>query len=70
MSNETTTTNYCITVCNGNRMVYEREFHAESLHEAESAWRDEIRRGGSVYLYVRDGEKWTLIKEKERPDYN
>lgn len=60
---------YAITVTNGDRIFSDREFSAASEAEALAAFRDETRRGGSVYLYrVEDGGKATLIAESETPD--
>lgn len=61
---------FAITITNGDRVVSDREFVAETEAEAVAAFRDETRKGGSVYLYRIDDEgKATLIRSSEVPDY-
>ena len=62
---------FAITVTNGDRVFSNREFVASDEAEALAAFRDEEKKGGSVYLYrVDENGKSALIKSSKEPDYN
>lgn len=62
---------FCLRVFNGERLINEYKFD-DSLASAMLAFSDEVRRGGSVYLYIfNDATKdWDELKKCERPDYD
>lgn len=62
--------NYSIAVCNGNRLVLSYDFYANDIRTANKVFDDEVRQGGSIYLYALDGSMRRLIRESEREEDN